>query len=434
MATKFQLRKEEQELRLQRALSALARARWRERHRRQALAQVSAPGRVADPSEIPARLHWLTQAFEWLDQYEARAYGAVLQQLEQHGERLLFAEDEDGDNPFRRGLICLAEQRRHWVRPLDEWRPQSRNAARQFSHLARHLLARYEVPAFLDYVLLHYVPDYQQKWFRHVGQGGSLRTAPGMTPPLTKRMAHWALLAPAHCSAIEAVRWGQVRGLGGSPALAEAVLRCPRLSFGWLDAPGEAWRQGLLHWLVNHPELEPAELRKIVDYADGRRLRDRTFSLQGRTPASVLRLNEEWEQRTAARARNQTRDGSGGGYQYRKFAPCGLESGIWETGRGNWRKVWTVEEILCNRDLIREGRLMQHGVADYEGLVLEGVSAIWSVQVEAGHRQQRALTVEVRPNNRTVVQARGKCNRQPNSDERKVLELWARENGLTVEV
>ena len=435
MATELQLRKEEQERKLQRALSALARARWRERHRGQALVQVSAPGKRADASDVPARLHGLTDAFLWMDQYEARAYGALLLQLEQHGERLLFAEDEDGDNPFRRGLICLAEQRRHWVRPLAEWRPHSRNAARQFSHLARHLLAWYEVPAFIDSVLLCYCPDYQEKWFRHVGQGGNLRTAPGLTAPLTKRMAHWALLAPPDCYAAGAVRWGQVRGLGGSPALAELVRRS-RLGHGLLDAPGEAWRQGLIHWLVNHPDLEPAELRQIIAYADGRRERDRSFSLQGRTPASVLRLNEEWEQRLAARARerNERAEDDGTRYQYRKFTPCGLGSGIWETGHGHGRKVWTVEEILCNRDLIREGRLMQHCVADYEHLVVQGLSAIWSVQVETERRQQRALTVEVQPQNRTVVQARGKCNRQPNPDERKVLEMWARENGLSVEV
>jgi hypothetical protein len=431
MPTKLQQRKEEQELKLQRALSALARARWRERHRRQALASIVTPDRQVQIPDVPRRIASLTSFIHCFDYHQAWAYRALLLQLEQHGERLLTAADEDGDNPFRRGLICLAEQRRHWVRPLEAWRPHSKSAARQFSQLARHLLAQYEVPLFLDSVLLAYCPDYQEKWFRHVGQGGSLRTAPGMTAPLTKRMAHWALRAPSGCSAMEAVRWGQVLGLGGKPCLAEVVHRS-RLTRELKRTEAEAWRQALIHWLVNHPELSPADALTIIEYADERRERDRTFSMQGRTPASVLRLSEEWDQRVAARrrAQEQDEDEDSSRYRYREFKPSGFAPGIWEAGR----RMWTVEEIRCNRDLIREGRMMQHCVANYEDLVLHGISAIWSVQVEAGRRMQRAITVEVRPQNRTVIQARGKCNRLPNHDERKVLELWARENGLTVRV
>src|SRR5918997_6500639 len=47
-------------------------------------------------------------------------------------------------------LLALSAHRRDWVRPLDAWRARSHNARRQFASLLRHLLARYEVPAFLD--------------------------------------------------------------------------------------------------------------------------------------------------------------------------------------------------------------------------------------------------------------------------------------------
>lgn len=33
-----------------------------------------------------------------------------------------------------------------------------------------------------------------------------------------------------------------------------------------------------------------------------------------------------------------------------------------------------------------------------------------------------------------IVQARGRCNRLPNAEERRILGLWARENGLRLEI
>ena len=62
----------------------------------------------------------------------------------------------------------------------------------------------------------------RQRWFCHVGRGGSLRTA-GFPIALTRRMAHEFSRAPAAFPIDFALRWAQVRGLGGSDDLARAV-------------------------------------------------------------------------------------------------------------------------------------------------------------------------------------------------------------------
>ena len=54
------------------------------------------------------------------------------------------------DNNFIDGLAALARHSEDWVRPAAEWVPPSHNPRKQFHHLACHLLARYDVPTFMD--------------------------------------------------------------------------------------------------------------------------------------------------------------------------------------------------------------------------------------------------------------------------------------------
>jgi hypothetical protein len=353
--------------------------------------------------------------------------------LERHGERLLEAQERWGGNPFMAGLLNLARQKRYWVRPVEEWRPSSRSAERQFSQLARHLLAKYPVPEFMDSVLLGRCPRDAEHWFRHIGQGGSIRTAPSMPLPLTKRMAHQFLRAPDGSTVVQALRWGQVTALGGSPRLAHAVNATELGSDLW-ERPQEEWLLTVLQWLVNQPMLDPAHVQPIVSYVTGRRRRDRRFEMPGRTPRALLELIERQAAEQEARDRAEAQGGERSLYRYREFAPAGYAAGLIETSKGVHWRLWSVEEIRCNRDLIQEGREMRHCVATYEDSVLEGECSIWSMKVQRQGGIQRAVTIEVNRESRAIVEVRGKCNRLPNPEERRILDLWAAENGLKVEL
>jgi hypothetical protein len=290
---------------------------------------------------------------------------------------------------------------------------------------------RYEAPAFLESVLFDNKSGATESWFRHVGQGGSLRIAPGMTAMLTKRMAHHALQAPDICTPVQAVRWGQILALGGSPRLALAVNKT-MLGGVLASESQEAWRLTLIHWLVNQHGLEPEQVGPIVRFALQRKRRDRRYSLQGRTPQSMERLIEEGRLRAEAKAREEARKEpeERWRYQYREFAPSGFKAGIWECGSGGRRLLWMLDEIRCNRDLIQEGRHMRHCVDTYEDYIVRGDSSIWSLRVEHAGSVRRAITIEVDPRTRKVIECRGKCNRLPKPDERRILDRWARENGL----
>jgi hypothetical protein len=96
----------------------------------------------------------------------------------------------------------------------------------QFSSLAQHLLARSPVPPFMASAWFDLPPGEQlpqHDWYRHLGRGENIRTAK-LPLRLTRAMAHLFTQAPHYFSAVAALRWAQVRGLGGSPALARAVV------------------------------------------------------------------------------------------------------------------------------------------------------------------------------------------------------------------
>ena len=96
----------------------------------------------------------------------------------------------DPDGPrYALALLALSAHHRDWVRPLQDWRAPSYNAARQFRWLVRHLIARFDVPAFLDTAWLNgLTPDAvkHQAWYKHIASGRNIRTADDLPMHLTK--------------------------------------------------------------------------------------------------------------------------------------------------------------------------------------------------------------------------------------------------------
>ena len=268
----------------------------------------------------------------------------------------------------------------------------------------------------------------------HVGSGGNVRKA-DLPLPYTKRMAHLFLQAPDHFSVDQALRWGQVLGLGGSERLAEAVV-ATRLgrSFEAEDFWGKVVR-----FLVNHPELETARVDPIIEYLYDQRIAPRTFfdesgaegearppqpdlSMKGRTAGSL------WRQVVACRNDR----GERGDKPVLRWPPSGIGALRLSEPRFGGR-VWTIRELLTNWELRAEGGAMHNCAARYVSLCLKRRSTIWSMTVEDQDGRRRVLTIEVDPVTKTVVQARRSCNRRPNPKDREVLARWADVEGLKLD-
>jgi hypothetical protein len=352
-------------------------------------------------------------------------------------------------NTFIDALLALARRDSDWIRPLEDWKPDSHSPRRQFGSLARHLLARYTVPAFIDTAWFHgSTPKAQaeQDWFRHIGIGKNIRTA-DIPVQLTKMAAHHFLLAPKDFTIDGAFRWGQIIALGGNEYLVRAVT-ATRL--GWLMEDEPFWKS-VIHFFVNNPMLDPACLGPMVDYIYNEKFapqesigdygqvvfgppRNPEFSMKGRTVPALLRLVETWHRQLAKETRKPVI----------RWEPSGIGSfSLTERDRDSEQQVmWTVEELLDSKSLNEEGKAMHHCVASYARSCENGKTSIWSLRVgeEYSKSTHRVMTIEVHNDSRKLVQARGRCNKTPGArqaSERlgrtpRILKLWATQEGLTV--
>jgi hypothetical protein len=194
-----QQRRQEQ-LAMERAKSqaALAAAKRHTRRPHDTIRRI-ADGEI-DPAELPSpSLRKIHDAFAAVEgEPDVRdAFLRLLLHAQQWAnllgiEPVIALYGEQPRNTFIDGLLALARHHESWLRPADAWRPDSHNARRQFGSLARHLLACYPVPPFMDAAWFGGETPrarQQQGWFRHIGAGRNIRAA-DLPLPLTRMMAH----------------------------------------------------------------------------------------------------------------------------------------------------------------------------------------------------------------------------------------------------
>jgi PcfJ-like protein len=336
-------------------------------------------------------------------------------------------------------LLHFARSHESWLRPPEEWTPESDNAREQVSSLARHLFARYPLPAFLDAAWLSGsspAAEAPREWFVHLGRGGKLE-AIQFPLPMTHRAAHFFLLAPEEFTIVAALRYGQIRALGGSESLARAVAET-FLSELQRDEP--FWLT-TIHFLANHPELPLSQVGPVVDYVRTRKAGfgdndapEPEFTMKGRTVEALLKRMAEWHDALARLDRKGRHHWPPSG-----IAPLDrTEKDPFSTGTCRWR----IQEITDCLALAEEGRAMRHCVRSYQNACLKGDTSIWSMRVTfSGNRTVRRLvTIQVNNHRRSIVQVRGNCNQTLSAMRghrrmrfaRDVLRDWAREQHLGI--
>lgn len=350
---------------------------------------------------------------------------------------LLHLEDNSdllSDATYVQGLSALANHHESWMRSVEKWRVGTHNRDRQFSCLARHLLAVYDVPHFMDSVWFTQ-NETHQSWFKHIGAGRNIRTAPDIPMTLTKKMAHCFLEAPRQYTVEEALRWGQVHGLGGNGHLVEA-LRETRLVRTFEN--DDFW-VSVIRFFIANPMLDVSHVNPIVDYIWNQKYVNRqvyvergvarevgpaqpSFSMKWRTPGALLRQVEEWHRRLG-------RAEKGGKFQWTHSSIgefCFQEG----SAERHSMKFWYVRELLSSGELVEEGQAMSHCVSTYARSCHAGRASIWTMEAEDERGRRKALTIEVSLSDKRIRQVRGKGNRLPTRKEKGILERWAVREGL----
>lgn len=357
---------------------------------------------------------------------------------------LVFATATVAGQPrlYLEGLIRLHERRKQWLRDAKTWHAESHNAHRQFASLTRHLLAQYDVPAFLDEAWMRGDRGaYRYRdWFVHIGRGHNIRTA--KTPyPMTKMIAHHFVHAPARVSIEGALMFADIKALGGGGRLATALMGTRLGQRVESDAARRAFSLSVYRFFIANPMLDLRHAGPIVDFLSFHKFETRevvvgpgrvetrpppqpNLTMARRTPESLLRQVDAWH--------GELRKGRG--HETRFWRASGVASLELQTGprdRPDERTTWRLRELLSGTDLVEEGRRLRHCVASYADSCARGACSIWSLERRRGKDEdgERLLTVEVDKNN-TVVQARGLANRWPTEQEKTVLTEWMRTAGL----
>jgi PcfJ-like protein len=357
---------------------------------------------------------------------------AFLIGLLKHGD-FIFEQGDEG--PFMRGLIKLHDRKVLWLRPAERFKPKSKNRDRMFGELARHVFDKYgDVPLFMDRVWLR--GDRKawryRDWYIHLGRGHNLRTAK-LPVPMTRKMAHEFLGAPANYTVEQAVRWGQLKSLGASLPVIQGVAGS-RLARSFEN---DAFWVTYFRFLIEHPMIDARQIGPLADFVHAQKFTAQPipgearveappqpgFSFRARTPETLLRQMAEWHQ-----SLGKMRALGEGEYKAAPFA--GID--VIRQGSGAPR-AYAIRQLRNGADLIAESEALSHCVSSYHWSCQRGACTIWSLS-RKDHNQgayQRLVTLEV-SDERVLVQARGLANREPDAEELSVIGAWAAAERLQV--
>lgn len=309
-----------------------------------------------------------------------------------------------------------------FIRSPDAWPGMRGHPLRVVEALAGHLFGSYPTPRFLASAWFGgATPDRveRRRWFIAQATGQPFRKL-ALPIAMTRQMVHLFLNeTPDHLAIDPALRRAEVLGLGGSRALADAVL-ATHLAEDFRDP--ERWRT-VLAWLVRCGDtVDLVELGPLVDFL---RANLGALDLRGRTFASVVRRMREWHE---ALARERVHFLRWPRSRWNELvAP--IEPTASEPRRAEWRLI----ELLDSYQLAREGREMRHCVVTYARRCARGSASIWSLQhrwCDAGTARS-VITLEVSPWSRTIVQVRGPANSVPRGAPLELVRRWAARERLT---
>jgi hypothetical protein len=322
------------------------------------------------------------------------------------------------------------------MRAPGDWAPRVDSSLRlQFRSLAYHLLLKYPAPGYLDSVW-DLPPGAnafrQQAWFIKLGRGSSMRSLE-LPMDLTRGMEHHARQAPDHYTAMQALRYGEIMGQGGSKSLA-VKLALSDLSHEEKNAC--FWRS-VVQFFIAHPEYpEEAILptlqfinahkfganpsKSVENSADDALAFCPNFTMKGRTAASMLRLVNDWRQFTGNAAMPRVSWDQSGLKGFRRI----------ERDSDGESLVWTIIELSNSSALQTEGGHMRHCVGSYVDKCRWRKSSIWSLRLEKKNERKRLATIEVQSSSRSIIQIKAKSNRRPGPKCVEIISQWAEAAGL----
>lgn len=348
-------------------------------------------------------------------------------------------------------LVRIAAYSHRWVRDPEAWALQQADTPRGvIRSLLNHLFALWPVPEVFDsaWLVKGELRYLERDWYCHIAAGGSLRRASGMPPSISSRAVHLAMHAPAGLGIRQALRWGQVKALGGSDALLAEVLASRMVG----DLSNDAVWSRLIEKMVAASGFKPLHFGIIADtflelLAKGE-CRRVELLLNPSLPELLRHCRRYWKRLLHA-GLNQLP-----GWRRKDIHCANLRSDIRSQLSARWQPLadgapyeanhqeggrvvgWRIVELVNQLQLTAEGQAMRHCVQSYGRACRAETCAIFSLRTDGiavGRPSTIShLTIEVARGTRKIVQVRGKWNQRYQPGRIPLLRKWAAETGLII--
>lgn len=282
--------------------------------------------------------------------------------------------------------------------------------------------------------------------YLHLGKGKSMKNYDGYPKGMIihNKASHHLYSTPEDTDFFLALRRIQVLYMGGNDYIFNALMRSNILRERVTLQREEFWLT-VMKFFVENTMIEPSKISEVIDYIQfckyqpGPYINGRmtpplhpNFSMKGRNPVSLINQSDEWHFQNQIFNRGNRQHAQLGHYIQREvvdYSWNGLRISNDKIKRGK-NKFYEIIQLKSFFELRDEGNYMHHCVASYAGSCKNGSCGIFSVREYVGDAfLDRTATIEVRGN--SVVQVRGKYNRQPDDNTIKSIKEWSEKTKLT---
>jgi len=329
--------------------------------------------------------------------------------------RLLRNED------FLRVIYQVARFNSFIVRDIETWKRNSHNAEKQLKSIIKHCFVKYEVPAFMYGAWL----DNNNKhigWFIDLGRGQSVKSLSKVPVRLTKKGAHQFLQAPAGFTIEMALRRAQALAFGTDELVAERIA-CSSLSRN--DFQHEPFWETVIQFFMKQTMFDFNKMGEIFDYLSDCIHNNADYSIKGRTITSLTRQSDEWHVEQAIHNASMV--------EMFTWTPTLDSSYIAEKKEAKELKKYRLFELCSSKELIIEGRKMNHCVASYARSCCVKVTSIFSLRcISISKGQEILATIELDIKSQTIVQAKARFNEPITAVAKKIMNDWATHHDLKI--
>ena len=297
------------------------------------------------------------------------------------------------------------------VRPIGGWKNNCSEPEEQLKALVQYCFTLYDTPKFLENAFFGSEKKHML-WYVQLGKGKSVKSLANMPVELTSKMAHEFRNAPYFLTISEALRYAQAIGFGASTKVAK-LIALSRLSV--IREDQEVFWASVVQFFSKEVDLNVGQLDSVVDYLYHKYREDSSFSMKNRTYNALLGHSEEWHRIVYLKEKEQVCDWKSSGIK-----PLYVEEII-----DNKKVIYETKELLNSGELFDEGNAMQHCVAEYDDDCVAEQCSIFSLrQIVEGEPIKRLATLEIGLPSFQIVQAKAKCNQEPDSKSMELINHW----------